>query len=127
MVFKKASFGHHFRAAGRQKPSRSNYGWRPAADPAFHETTVTLVPLGPSVFENIIFSMMIGYFPVFVCFSLCYVLYFIFITFVEQTSVNAQPLSPPIFEKIASDFKNKVSSYFASLRLRFFILFSYFR
>ena len=55
----------------------------------------------------------------FVCFSLCYVLYVIFITFVEKTSANAQPLSPPIFEKIAPDFKNNVFSYFASLRLRF--------
>ena len=44
----------------------------------------------------------------FFCFSLCYVLYVIFITFVENTSVNAQPLSPPIFQKIAPDFKNKV-------------------
>jgi hypothetical protein len=46
-----------------------------------------------------------------------------FITFVEKTSVNAQPLSPPIFEKIAPDFKNKVFSYFAYLRLRFLYFF----
>jgi hypothetical protein len=73
--------------------------------------------------KNIIFSMMIGYFYVFFCFSLCYVLYVIFITFVEKTSVNAQPLSPPIFEKIAPDFKNNVFSYFAYLRLRFLYFF----
>ena len=34
-------------------------------------------------------------------------------------------MSPPIFEKIAPDFKNNVFSYFASLRLRF-LYFSYF-
>jgi hypothetical protein len=37
-------------------------------DPAFHETTVILVPLGPSVFQNITFSMMTGYFSVFSAF-----------------------------------------------------------
>jgi hypothetical protein len=42
-----------------------------------------------------------------------------FITFVENSSVNAQPLSPPIFEKIEPDVKNKVFSYFGSLRLSF--------
>ena len=47
--FKKAPFGHHFRAAGRQKPSPPKYGERPFRDPAFHEPTVILVPLGPSV------------------------------------------------------------------------------
>ena len=79
MVFKKAPFGHHFRAAGRQKPSSSNYGWRPGADPAFHETTVILVPLGPSVFKNIIFSMMIGYFSVFSAFR-CAMFYMSFLS-----------------------------------------------
>ena len=57
------------------------------------------------------------------CFSLCYVLYAIFITFVDKTTVNAQPLSPPIFEKIAPHFKNNVFSYFGSLRLRFLYFF----
>ena len=37
----------------------------PVLASAFHETTVIRVPLGPSVFKNIIFSMMIGYFSVF--------------------------------------------------------------
>ena len=37
----------------------------PVLASAFHETTVILVPFGPSVLKNIIFSMMIGYFSVF--------------------------------------------------------------
>jgi hypothetical protein len=119
MVFQKASFGRPSRPSRRQKPCPPNCGERPFRDPAFHETIVILVPLGPSVFQNIIFSMMTGYFSVLFCFSLCYVLYVIFITFVEKTSVNAQPLSPPIFEKIVPDFKNNVCSYFVSFRLRF--------
>ena len=57
MVFKKAPLGHHFRAAGRQQPSPPKYGERPCRDPAFYETTVILVSLGPSVFKNIIFSI----------------------------------------------------------------------
>ena len=60
MVFQKAPFGHHFRAAGRQKPSAPKYGERPCRDPAFHETIIIFVPLGPSVFKNIIFSIEIG-------------------------------------------------------------------
>jgi hypothetical protein len=89
--------------------------------PCFSRTRVILVPLGPSVFKNIIFPMMIGYFSVFSAFR-CAMFYVIFITFVEKTSVNAQPLSPQIFMKIAPDFKNNVFYYFASLRLRFFYL-----
>ena len=45
-VLKKAPFGYNFRAAGRQKQSPPNYGWRPGADTAFHETAVNTVPLG---------------------------------------------------------------------------------
>ena len=45
-IFKKAPFGNHFRAAGRPKPCSPNYGWRPGADSAFHETIVITVPLG---------------------------------------------------------------------------------
>ena len=62
----------------------------------------------------------------FFCFSLCYVLYVIFITFVEKTSVNAQPLSPPILEKIAPDFKNIVFFLFCIFTFAFCILFHIF-
>ena len=51
----------------------------PVRDPAFHETTVLLVPLGPSVFKNIIFSMMIGYFSVFFAFR-CAMFYMSFLS-----------------------------------------------
>ena len=50
----------------------------PSRDPAFHETTVILMPLGPSVFLNIIFSIEIGYFSVFAAF-LCAMLYMPFL------------------------------------------------
>ena len=92
-IFKKAPFGHHVRAAGRHKPSPANYGWRPGADPASHETIVITVPLGlkDHFFDGewLIYS--------FSYFSLCYVLYNIFITFFHNTTVNAKPLSRPIF------------------------------
>ena len=50
-------------------------------------------------------------------FVLCFI--YIFYIFVDKTSVNAQPLSPPSFEKIDPDFKTNVFSYLGSLRLRF--------
>ena len=71
-------------------------------------------------FQNIIFSMMICYFTVFSAFRCAMFYMSFFITFVEKASVNAQPLSPPNFEKIVPHFKNNVFSYFGSLRLRFF-------
>ena len=122
MVFKKAPFGQPFRPSRRQKPSPPKYREHPFRDPAFHETTVILVPLGPSVFKNIIFSMMIGYFSVFSAFR-CAMFYMSFLLHLLKNSVNAQPFSPPIFENIAPDFKNNVFSYFASLRLRFLYFF----
>ena len=79
MVFKRAPFGQPFRPSRRQKPSPPKYGERPFRDPAFHETTVILVPLGPSVFKNIIFSMMIGYFSVLGVFS-CAMFYMSFLS-----------------------------------------------
>ena len=48
-------------------------------DPVFHETTVILVPLEPSVFKNITFSMMIGYFSVFSAFR-CAMFYMSFLS-----------------------------------------------
>ena len=51
---------------------------RPVLASAFHETTVILVPLEPSVFKNIIFSMMIGYFSVFSAFR-CAMFYMSFL------------------------------------------------
>jgi hypothetical protein len=74
MISKKAPFGRPFRPSRRQNP-----GERPFRDPAFHETTVILVPLGPNVFKNIIFSMMIGYFSVFSAFR-CAMFYMSFLS-----------------------------------------------
>ena len=58
-------------------------------------------------FLKVIVSIEIGSFSVFVCFSLVYVLYTIFITFVHKSSVNAQPLSPPIWKKFSPLFKKR--------------------
>ena len=63
--------------------------------------------------------MNIDSFSLFFYFSLCYVLYAIFITFVDDTTENAKPLSPSSFEKIAPNF-SKVFHYFGSLLLSFF-------
>jgi hypothetical protein len=37
-----------------------SWAGRPCRDPAFHETIVITVPLGPSVFKNVILFMEIG-------------------------------------------------------------------
>ena len=111
--------GRPFRPSRRQKRSLVSHRAAPCRDPAFHKTIIITVPFGPSVFEKVIFSLKIGSTSVFVCVSLCCVLYDILITFVDKTPLNAQPLSPPIFEKIAPHFKNNVFSYFGSLRLYF--------
>ena len=119
MVFKIAPFRYNFRVAGRQKTTTPNSERRPGSDPAFHEYIVMTVPFAPSVFLNVIFSMKICNFPFFM-FSLCDVLYGTFITLLDNTTVNARPLSPPIFEKFAHHGKNKkktVVPYVASFRL----------
>ena len=59
----------------------------------------------------------------FCCVSLCSVLYNIFITFFQKTSVNAQPLSPPFFQEIAAHKEIQLFFSFWCLRLRFFYFF----
>ena len=76
----KAPFGHHFRVAGRPKPTTPNSGERPCRDPGFHEIIAIIVPFGPSVFLNVIFSMKICNFSVFSAF-LCAMFYMIFYHF----------------------------------------------
>jgi hypothetical protein len=71
--------GDHFEPKGLQRASRFYRGLRPFRDPAFHETTVILVPFGPSVLKNIIFSMMIGYSSVFLA-SRCAMFYMSFLS-----------------------------------------------
>ena len=46
IVLQRAPFGHHFRPRWHQKWTTPNGGGHPFRDPAFHETTVILVPLG---------------------------------------------------------------------------------
>ena len=70
------------------------------------------MPFGPSGLQKVIRSMQIGSFHVSFCFSVCYLLYNTFITsffsFFSNTTINAQPLSPPLFEKIAAQLKTNV-------------------
>ena len=82
--------------------SCSGFG-RPCRDPAFHETMVITMPFGPSVFFNHL-SMESGLLIVFCAFLCATFLYTLFITSVHNTTVNAQPLSPTMFEKIAQHF-----------------------
>ena len=57
----------------------------------------------------------------FCCVSLCSVLYNIFITFFQKTSVNAQPLSPPFFQEIAAH--KEIYVFFSFLCFAFFQFF----
>ena len=87
------------------------------AHPCFHETIVITVPLGHGGFRKIVLSMAIGSSSVLSAFL--YALFnTTFVTSFHNTLVNARPLSPPIFEKIAAHQKN-MSSHFGALRLRF--------
>ena len=65
MIFKKVPCGQPFRSSRRKKRSAPNDPDCPSRDPAFHETMVIIVPFGPSVFLNFIFSIKIGSFRVF--------------------------------------------------------------
>ena len=55
--------------------------------------------------------------------SLCSVLYNVVIIFCNKTSVNAQPLSPSLFEEITAHKKKTKCSHVSCLRLRFFLCF----
>ena len=74
------------------------------------------------------FSMEFGSFSVFVC-ALFYITCSSLFTFnFQNTTVNAQPLSPPIFEKIAPYCKRTVFYYlFICLRFHFFLFILLFR
>lgn len=79
MLFKRAPFGRHFRAAGHQKTTTPNSDLRPGADIAFHETIAITVPFAPSVFLNTTFSMKIGSFSDLTAF-LCAMFYMHFLS-----------------------------------------------
>ena len=82
--------------------------------PAFPETIVITVPFRPSVFQKVILFDADWLIFCFFSYPVCYLLHNIFITIFHDTTINAQPLSPPIFEKIAPPFKKQVSSYCGS-------------
>ena len=79
-----------------QAGAKNKHGVRPCRDPAFHETTVILVPLGPSVFKNIIFSMMIGYFSVFSDFR-CAMFYMSFLSHLLKNLGKRPAVEPSDF------------------------------
>ena len=51
--FKKAPFGHHFLPKSFQRRGTSSWWKRPCRDPAFHETIVITVLLGPTFFKGL--------------------------------------------------------------------------
>ena len=91
--------------------------------PCFHETIVILVPLRHRGFWKVILFDIHWLMFCFRCVSLYFVLYNILNTFVQKTSVNAQPLSCPFFEEIAAQKKN-ISNLCACVCV--FSIFSYF-
>ena len=104
-IFKKQPFEHHFRAAGSQKPSTSNSGWRTRADPAFHETIVTTVPLRLTGFQNVVLGMKMCSISICSCFPMC--LFFIHfpITLFQKPKVILQPFCRPFFDANQAAFE----------------------
>ena len=127
MVFKKAPFGDHFRPRWHQKWTAPNEGGHPFRDPAFHETTVILVALGPSVFKNIIFSMMIGYLSVFSDF-LCAMFYISFSSHLlkKKKLGKRQAVEPSDFWENRTRFQKQCFFLFCFFTFAFFILFHVF-
>ena len=74
MVFIKAPFGGPFHHKRRKIRSSPNDPGCPSSDPAFRETIVITMPLGPSGFLKVIFPTAIGSFSVFPA-SLCAMFY----------------------------------------------------
>ena len=91
-------------------------------DPAFHETTVILMPLRPSVFKNLIFSMVIGYFSVFSAFR-CAMFYMSFVLHLLKNLGKRLAVGPSDFWENRIRFQKQRFSYFGSLRLRFLYIF----
>ena len=90
--------------------------------PCFHKTIVILCRWNIVSFKRSFFRWICQIFC-FCCVSLCSVLYNIFITFFQKTSVNAEPLSPPFFLEIAAHKEIQFFFSFWCLRLRFFYFF----
>jgi hypothetical protein len=82
--FRKGTLWTPFSTEKFSKPHETESLRRLFRDPVFHKTTVILMPLGPSVFKNIIFAMMIGYFPVLSAFR-CAMFYMSFLSHLLKT------------------------------------------
>ena len=117
MIFKKVPFGYHF----LQKAEfgyAAFLGGTSLSRPCFsrnhsnHRAVGTYWCLERHSFDGDWFI-----------FDFCNVLCNKFITFLHKTLVNAQPLSPPVFEKIAPHFQKERVSLFWFLTLAFFVFF----
>ena len=75
--------------------------------PAFPESMIITVPFGPSGFKKDHFCRCrLAHFLFFLFFCVLFVIRHVYHYF-HNTTVNAQPLTPPIFEKIAPYSKKK--------------------
>ena len=117
--------GDHFEAKGLLMASTFYWGLRLGADPAFHVTTVILVPLGPSVFKNMIFSMMIGYFSVFSVFR-CAMFYMSFLSHLLKKLSKRPAVEPSDFWENRTRFQKQCFFLFCFFTFAFFILFHIF-
>ena len=125
-MFKKVSFEPPFRPSRRQKTSPPNDSASPCRDPAFHETNVITVPLGPTGFWKVVSGLKIDPFSFFSVF-LWSVFYTTFLSpFFHDTTVNVKPLSPPIFEKIAHIWNKSICFLFWFFAFAFLLLFHIF-
>ena len=98
-------------------------GERPFRDPVFHVTIIIIVLLGHRGLLKYICSMEIDSFSVFVAFR-CAMFYTTCLSLVfHKTSVNDEPLSPPILGEFAAPYKQIPLFFFfilLCLRLQFF-------
>ena len=100
--FQKGSFGIQFRHKGFKRRSTPNEPGCPWCDPALPQTMVIIMLLGPTGFENVIVWIEMCSFVAFPV-SRCGIFY-LFVTLFHKTTVNAEPLSPPICERINPHF-----------------------
>ena len=91
--------------------------------PAFPETIVIIVPFGPSgCLKYNLFDADLLMFGFVLLLCVCVLFCTTFLHFFHNTTVNAKPLSPPNFEKIAQHFKSKhICFYFGSLHFFMFV------
>ena len=125
MIFKKAPFGRPFRPRWHQKWTAPNGGGHPFRDPAFHETTVIPVPLGPSFLKTSFFRWWLATFPFFLLFVvLCFICHFYHICW---KSLGKRPaVEPSDFWENHTRFQKQRFFLFCFFTFAFFILFHIF-